>query len=340
MVKNNDKLDIKDRKILYELDKNARQSNAEIGRKVRLSKEVVNYRIGRMVERGAILKFHTIVNYFKLGVVKYKLYLRLRNVDREKLEEIGEYFRKHEKTEWVVTCTGRWDMIVSYIVRNVNEFDDEVQNMMNRFSQHVQEKAMTITLYLAHHVREYLGDVPAHERRSVVYHTSADKLERVEELDLKILKIIANNARMPVREIAAQLKTTPRVVQYRLRKMEKDNIILAYKVHLDPKTMGNVFCKAIVYLASSTKERLNQFVSYCSSLPQAVWPQRVMGAWDFELDFELENYDRFQETMFDIKEKFSDIIQNYEFIIVSKEFKLNFYPGCKPGFSEGTSARL
>jgi hypothetical protein len=65
-----------------------------------------------------------------------------------------------------------------------------------------------------------------------------------------------------------------------------------------------------------------------------------MGAWDFELDFELENYDRFQETMFDIKEKFSDIIQNYEFIIVSKEFKLNFYPGCKPGFSEGTSARL
>jgi len=35
------KLDLKDRKILYQLDLNPRQSNAEIGKKVRLSKEVV-----------------------------------------------------------------------------------------------------------------------------------------------------------------------------------------------------------------------------------------------------------------------------------------------------------
>jgi len=65
-----------------------------------------------------------------------------------------------------------------------------------------------------------------------------------------------------------------------------------------------------------------------------VWPQRVMGTWDFELDFELENYDKFQSIMFDIKERFSDIIRNYEFVIVSKEFKLDFFPGCYPEFKK------
>jgi Lrp/AsnC family leucine-responsive transcriptional regulator len=330
MSKNGYKLDAKDRKILHELDRNCRQSNSEIGRKVRLSKEVVKYRIDRMLENGPIVKFYTLTNYFKLGIVKYKLYLRLRDVDSEKIEEIGMYFKDSKKTEWVVTCTGRWDMIIGFLVRNINEFDGEVQKMMNRFSRHIQEKAMTTTLYLAHHLREFLRDSDVAERERNIYHTSADRQAVVDETDLEILRTITNNGRMPVTEIAARLGMTAKVVQYRMRKMERESIILAYKAHLDPKSMGNIFCKAIFYLTSSTKRRLNEFVSYCSSLPEAVWPQRVIGAWDFELDFELGNYDRFQSILFDIKERFPDIIRNHEFIIVSKEFKLDFFPGAYP----------
>ena len=78
------KLDAKDLKILIELDKNARQSNNQIGKKVRLSKEVVKYRIDNLIERGVILRFHTIINYFKLGFVKFKLYLRLININKDR----------------------------------------------------------------------------------------------------------------------------------------------------------------------------------------------------------------------------------------------------------------
>ena len=85
-------LDIKDKKILSELDKNARQSNSQIGKKVRLSKEVVKYRIDKMVENGLIFRFHTVINYFKLGIQKFKVYLRLVDADKKKLDEIASYF--------------------------------------------------------------------------------------------------------------------------------------------------------------------------------------------------------------------------------------------------------
>jgi Lrp/AsnC family leucine-responsive transcriptional regulator len=323
-------LDSKDLKILYELDRNARQSNSEIGRKTRLSKEVVKYRTDRMMGDGPIVRFCTLTNYFKLGITKHKLYLRLTGVDRKKLEEIGEYFVSHEKTEWVVTCTGRWDMIVGFLVRNINEFDDEVQKMMNRFGSHVQEKAMTTTLYLAHHIREFLRRSREQEKRKVVYHTSADKSGHVDGTDLKIIRMLTNNGRMPVTELAKRLQTTSKVVKYRMRRMEKDNIILGYKVHLDPRSMGKVFCKAIVYLRPTDMKRLDELVRYCSSIPEAVWPQRVMGAWDFEIDFEIESYDRFQDVMFGLKERFSDIVQFHEFVMISKEFKLDFFPGAYP----------
>jgi len=326
------KLDAKDKAILYELDKNARQSYSKIGKKLRLSKEVVKYRIDRMIESGLIVRFHTVINYFKLGIVKYKLYLKLTNVNRKKLEEMGQYFKNHKKTEWVVTCTGKWDMIIGFLVHNINELDEEIQDISNRFAQYIHDKAVTATLYLGHHVREFLGRSEGKHKLKVVYHTTADKREEVDKIDIEILKILTNNARISTTEIARMLNLTPRIVQYRIKQLEKKQIILAYKVHLDPRVMGNIFCKALMYLKSVTKERLDEFVTYCSSLPHAVWPQRVIGTWDFELDFEIESYDKFQDIMLELKEKFSDMIKDYDFIIVSKEFKLDFFPGAYPTF--------
>ena len=45
------KLDLKDRKILYNLDINSRQTFKELARKVGLSKDSVKYRIDKLVEK-------------------------------------------------------------------------------------------------------------------------------------------------------------------------------------------------------------------------------------------------------------------------------------------------
>ena len=60
MLKN--KLDLLDRKILYELDRNSRRSASEIAKKVRVHRNVVNFRINRLIEKGIIREFVTIIN--------------------------------------------------------------------------------------------------------------------------------------------------------------------------------------------------------------------------------------------------------------------------------------
>lgn len=319
-------LDRKDKRILIELDVDARQSYHQIARKAGLSKEVVKYRIDRLIKNQTILRFHTVINYFKLGLVKFKLYLRLTNTNKEKLEEIAHYFHKHSRTEWVALTTGRWDLIVGFLVHNINEFDQEVQQVLNLFSTYIQEKYVTTTLYLSHETRGFLGKNHNFKRIKIVYHSSQDQQEKIDQIDEEILRLLANNARFSVTEIAKKLKLTPRIIQYRMKELEKKKIILAYKVHLNPKMLGRIFCKALIYLSTTTEKRLNSFLTYTSSLPEAIWPQRVMGNWDFELDMELENYDAFQNILFELKEKFPDVIKNHKFCIVSKEFKLDLYP--------------
>lgn len=288
----------------------------------------MKYRIDKLIENGIIVRFHTVINYFKLGIAKYKLYLRLTNADKEKLNDIAHYFFSHKKTEWVALTTGRWDLISGFLVNNVNEFDDEVQDVLNKFSDCIQEKAVTATLYLAHSTRGFLKNEKNREITANVYHTTKDRQERIDETDLEILKVIANNARMTVIDIAKKINSTPRIVQYRLKELEKKKIILAFRVHLEPRAMDRIFCKAIIYLANVTESRLKSFIGYASYLPGAIWPQKVMGSWDFEIDFELENYDQFQGIILELKEKFPDIIRSHDFCIVSKEFKLDLFPGC------------
>ena len=59
-------LDLKDKKILYELDLNSRQSNKQLAKKVQLSEMVVGYRIKRLIDNNFIEYFYAkMFEFFK-----------------------------------------------------------------------------------------------------------------------------------------------------------------------------------------------------------------------------------------------------------------------------------
>ena len=69
-----EKLDLKDRKILYHLDINCRQSFSQIGKKVGLHKDVVAYRVKKLQKKEIIKGFINVVDYSKLGYNLYRFY--------------------------------------------------------------------------------------------------------------------------------------------------------------------------------------------------------------------------------------------------------------------------
>jgi len=60
-------IDLKDRKILYHLDLNCRQSYSQIGKKVGLSKKVVEYRVKRMEKEKIITGYWTNIDSYRFG---------------------------------------------------------------------------------------------------------------------------------------------------------------------------------------------------------------------------------------------------------------------------------
>ena len=86
-------LDKKDIKILFELEKNSRQPYSSIAKKVQVSKQAVNYRINRLIEKEVISNFVSIIDTHKLGHTFYLTFLQFGKVNPKKEAEIMDFLK-------------------------------------------------------------------------------------------------------------------------------------------------------------------------------------------------------------------------------------------------------
>src|SRR3989344_6684608 len=85
-----EKMDLKDRKILYLLNRNARFSDTMIAKTLKLKREVVSYRIKKLIERNILHGFLTLINPIRLGFRIHIVYLKLKEL--KDVNEVIDYF--------------------------------------------------------------------------------------------------------------------------------------------------------------------------------------------------------------------------------------------------------
>ncbi|MFH1605985.1 MAG: Lrp/AsnC family transcriptional regulator [Nanoarchaeota archaeon] len=319
-----EKLDLKDKKILYELDKNSRLTLSEIGKKVRLSKETVFHRINKLIEKGFILRFQTVISTYRLGYQSYKIYFKLQNMTQETRSKIQDFFMKNKMVYWIGNCQGRWDLIIAFWTKNLQEFGKFEDEILNKFSNFIQEKEVSISRKSIQFNRNwfYSKDEPRIET-DFGEELGETKLDKI---DLEILKYLANNARIKIVDLAEKIGVSVTVIRYRLKQLEKNKVILGYKYALNPKLLNYETCKSFINFKNITSEKRKQLIDYCKMNQKIVNIVLTIGSWNMEIEFEVRNFDEYYKIMNDIQEKHNDIIRNYESILFSSEPKQSFMP--------------
>lgn len=316
---------LKDRKVLFALDQNSRLPLSLIAKKAGLSKEVAHYRVEALRKSGILKKCYAIIDTGKLGFVSHKLYLQLQGVNRKTENEIINYLKNRPEVFWIATCSGKWDLLFGSWARNTLEFNDMVLTpFLERYSDFVLAKDLTVTRANIQWNRRWFHDTGEAPIEATVGGEPTNV--GIDETDVKILHILKNDARKPIVEIARELNTTSMVVSYRLKKLEKEKLIQAYRVALDLKRLGYEFCKAFVYLRRTDTKRLEQLIRYCRQRPQILNAVTCVGSWELELEFEVPSFEEFHAIMKDIREEFGDMVKSYESVLISEEPKVEFMP--------------
>ncbi|UCD21143.1 MAG: Lrp/AsnC family transcriptional regulator [archaeon] len=312
------KLDLKDRKILYELDINARQTISEIAKKVKLNKNTVNYKIKKLENEKLILGYYTVVDYSKLGFISLRVYFNFFNTKPEHEKEIINFLIKNKKVGVVGQVESPYDIIFQAWVKNIYEFDDFWFKFKKKFRQFIWKERVYLVNRVYNFKRKYITDKPNYEYEF----GGGSKKEKFDEFDLKILKLLARNARIPIIDIAEKLKVPERTIAYRIKQLEKKKIIMGYRLNLDAIKIGYEYYKLNCVLNSMEDyERLFQF---SQQHPNVIFLDRTMSELDLEIDIEVRGRKEMLKLIKELKEKFK--IRDIEIATYKEYYKLETIP--------------
>ena len=322
-----DNLDLKDRKILYELDLNARQSDSEIAKKVGLTRDSVRYRINKLVENGYIHYFMTLLNSMKLGYDWYRTFFKFQNLTIEKETEIIDYLK--ERASWISKVEGVWDLNTGIFVKNVYQYRDLISEFLLKYSSFIERYDLSIVTREWSYHRDYLLNKKQKTSKPILMGFDSQKqykIETIDETDYKILETILKNARMKTIDIARDIKTTEMVVRYRLKNLMKNGIIIGFKPFLNVHKLGYTYFKLHLTLQNITPEKKKSIVSYVHQHPNTIHMTELVGGADLETEFQVKTNEEFYTHVQDLRLKFGDIIRNYEFMQYTQEYKFTYLP--------------
>ncbi|HIH42133.1 TPA: Lrp/AsnC family transcriptional regulator [Candidatus Woesearchaeota archaeon] len=308
------KLDLIDRKILFELDKNSRLPTTLLAKKLNISRETCKYRINNLIKQGIIERFSAIINPSNLGYKMYKIHLQLTNIGEER-EKLYDYLYTHPNLYWIGICNGSWDLILTMFAPDAQEFYKIVNEILFRF-RHIIARKVVGTFVDSYFYRKSFLTNEIINTIKVGGKTASNHLDSI---DKKIIEVLSNDARIPITELAKKTGTSPGKLRHRIKKLEEKDIIVGYRIALNLERINMEAFKALIYFNYIDDKRERSLLEYLHQNPNTSYYLRVISPWEGEIEFIVENYNHFNTIINDLRKRFSDLIKNYESVFISKE---------------------
>jgi Lrp/AsnC family leucine-responsive transcriptional regulator len=319
-------LDIKDRKILYELDLNARQSLTQIGKKVGLKKDVVSYRLKRLQDEGIIKNFWTAINTFKLGYLVFRIYITFQYVNQNVKNEIIQKFVDY-KNSWTVYSTIRSEVDLGVIVwvKNIYEFYKFWEDILDEYEDYFEKSVVSIYTRAVCYKKSYLiPDITEKSNRKMYMATSGEPRVTIDKIDYSLLNEIAINARIPLIELADRLGYSSQTIKYRISNLIKKGVIQAFRVNLDIKKLELQKYKADIYLKKHKRKK--EIIEYLEKKPYFEGLNLVVGWADIEPEFIVKNVKELNQILAEIDNEFPNSIKKQNYWIAEENYKERWLP--------------
>lgn len=155
--------------------------------------------------------------------------------------------------------------------------------------------------------------------------------EKLDKVDLQILRTLQENARLTTKELAAQVSLSSTPVFERLKRLEREGYIKKYIAVLDADKLNQgfvVFCN--VKLRRMNKDIAMEFTRIIQNIPEVTECYNISGSYDYLLKIHAPNMKYYQEFIINVLGTI-DSLGSLESMFVMDEVKhdygLHIYKG-------------
>jgi len=317
------KIDKLDRKIVAELDMNARIPITQLAKTVRASREVVNYRIKTLTKRGIISRTQTFFNPAKIGYTIYRVLVRLDSLNEEIIKKFQDYFIEHNSVMWFAKLGGKWDYVIEFFAKSAEEFNTFLKDSFEQFGNLIKLYEIMTILEIYSYNRKYVYDNKKYQTFRI-----GGKIEdiKLDEVDKNIIKQLKNNARLTNLEIGEKLKLARNTIKNHIKKLEKSRIIQGYKLFYHPQKIGYQSYKLLISMGNLTQKQEKQFFSFAQQNKNIIFAHKNLGNWNYELEIEIGDMIKLQEIIIELRVRFKEGIIDYELFPILHDYKINLFP--------------
>ncbi len=328
--KEKEMLDLKDRKILYELSRNARFSYTTIGRLVGLSREVVEYRIKRLIQNGIIPGFMTLVDITKIGYLRSLVFIKFQNLDDSKEKMLIDWLVKNNDIIWVATCTGNWDMGLIIKSKDLEGLYD-VFNRLKTFAgvniidyiilneiSNIQSSLKFFIDGLDYTSKKIERDSGSFQR---YFYLKDSKVPHLKDKEKKVLSVLVNDARANIKEVAKRVGCDVNTVTSIIKKLIMSGIIYGFVPQVSLFKLGYQWHWIFLRFYNLNEKNENKILRYFQIHPYIVWCVKHVGNWDMQISVFAHNSNHFRDIYNEIKREFSDILVLHDSVMIFDQYK-------------------
>ena len=309
----------KDFKLLTYLFHNGRESISKIAKQTELSREQVTYRLNKYIKQGLIKKFFPIINYSKLGY--NSPFALLLKFDKSSLQK--QFIKKINNSKYCISwgyIYGKYDLYMNIIFKNKDEFEKYLSQLL--------EKKEILDYFILDPTFTELYPLKFFNYKKPEYQfTQTSEKIKIDNTDLKILKALNQDFRMKLIDIAEKVEISPELTLHRLRKLQKEKIILGSRIQFNSEKLGYHFSMIILNIrnfSETNKNKIKQFArnsKHINTLNFSLTKPNCIIQLFHKEESEL------RQTIQKIKELFADNIIDLELMLITDETeKVNALP--------------
>ena len=150
---------------------------------------------------------------------------------------------------------------------------------------------------------------------------------KVDSKDFEIIRILEDNGRISILNLAKKVKLSHETVRYRLNKLVKAGVIQKFTVRIDKRKLGyQIYGVILIATGSYNQKEWDELFDYLMVHPNIVNVEKVTGNYDLKFAFWSKDTEDFDNISHSIKTKFSNIIKDWNSFIFTKRFKTKELP--------------
>jgi len=206
------------------------------------------------------------------------------------------------------------------MVRETEQMESFMQLFMDRFGELILEKEIMV-FPTAHRFNARFLFVGKEEKDW----TYPVKLENypVDEIGMKLIHAITNNARAPIVDIAKKAGIDQKTASYRLKKLEQDGVILAYVTAPDFERLGLQYVQINFSLKNPASRK--SVMGFFRSTNTCLYALEVLGKFDVGVEIAVQGK-QLGKILSEFREKFAGKYNFFDVATITKEYTVIWGP--------------